>query len=82
MIFNLTSDYEYPVTMDLIDAVFAIVKAKMRWAIANGHVELLLDPDTLKRQIENETIGSCIGFVATPPYKIEEDEDNNDDADA
>ncbi len=59
------SEYKYPVTADLIESVFMLVKAKMHWAIAMGHIELLFDPETLKRLLETNEIGQLHGFVAS-----------------
>ena len=59
------SEYEYPVTADLIESVFMLVKAKMHWAIAMGHIELLFDPETLKKLLEENVIGRIQNYVTT-----------------
>ena len=60
------SDVQYNITHDLIESVFAIVKAKLHSYIAIGHIELLFDPDRQERLAANGIIGiSKKGFVTT-----------------
>lgn len=71
------SEFEYPVTDDLINAVFAIIKAKMHSSIAMGHIQLLLDPDALKNLLDDGKIGQSFGFVVTADEE-EQNEENNE----
>lgn len=73
------SEYEYPVTADLIESVFMLVKAKMHWAIAMGYIELLFDPETLKRLLDNNEIGQLHGFVASTVEVFAEKEEADKD---
>lgn len=59
------SEIEYEVTNDLIEAVFAIVKAILHSAIAIGHVDLLFDTYKHKALIESGDIGKYKSFVVT-----------------
>ena len=59
------SEIEYEVTNNLLEAVFAIVKAKLHSSIAIGHVDLLFDTYKHKMLVESGSIGKHRGFVVT-----------------
>ena len=59
------SEIVYEVTNDLLEAVFAIVKAVLHSSIAIGHVDLLFDTCERKALIESGEIGKYKGFVVT-----------------
>lgn len=73
------SDFDYQVTDDLINAVFAMVKAKMHLDIATGHIELLLDPEALKNLLDANEIGQLHGFVASTVEIFAEKEEADKD---
>lgn len=59
------SEIEYEVTNDLLEAVFAIVKAKLHSSIAVGHVDLLFDTYKHQTLVKSGNIGKYKGFVVT-----------------
>ena len=59
------SEFQYPITNDLLNAVFEIVKVKLHDDIVIGHIELLFNPYAYNRLVEDREIGQLHGFAAT-----------------